>query len=173
MSRPRSDEPRHPREPEPYGVSPVPPVAPGTYGSVPYGTAPPLPYGTVPPAPYGTGPQVPYGSAAPASGAPAQPIRRSGWRTFWSIFVHELRETPRAAAEDLMFQLVELVVNVVVAAAVVGAFALVGYAVAGSTGAIIAGLIGFGVFLVVRILMYVGVVVGGIGWLVLSKKNRG
>ena len=163
MSRPAPSE-RWPRStPDSYGVAPAAPVP---YGSAPYGAVAPVPYEAM-------SPQVTYGiPAAPPAPAPPQPVRHSGWRTFWSIFVHELRDTPRAAAEDLMFQLLELVVNVVVAAAVVGAFALVGYAVAGSTGAIIAGLIGFGVFLVLRILMYVGVVVGGIGWLVVSKKNR-
>lgn len=117
---------------------------------------------------------APYGiPAAPPAPAPQQPIRHSGWRTFWSIFVHEMRPDPREIAGELLFQLLELAVNVVVAAAVIGVFALVGYAVAGSTGAIVAGLIGLGVFLVLRILVYVGIVVGGLGWLVLSRKNRG
>ena len=113
MSRPTADEP--------YGL-----VTP------PYGVAPdPAPYGTAPaPAPYGVAPATaPYGAGEPPRAPQAASTRQAG--SVRRAMADELRHLPRQMGHDLWQATLELLVEVGIAAVVVGIFALVGYAIGG------------------------------------------
>lgn len=122
--------------------------------------ASPEPYGVMPP------PPAPYGALAPApNAARARPFGPASRAALRSQLADDLRQTPRRMWEDFQVAALELLANVAVAAVVVGVFALVGYAIGGSTGAILAGLLGVGVFILLRVLVYAGMFVWGLGWL--------
>lgn len=112
------------------------------------------------PAPHG----APASAPAP-NAAPERPFGPASRATLRSQLADDLRQTPRRLWEDFQVAVLELLANVAVAAVVVGVFALVGYAIGGSTGAVLAGVLGIGVFILLRVLVYAGMFVWGLGWL--------
>ncbi|MEP7762349.1 hypothetical protein [Sanguibacter sp. 25GB23B1] len=116
----------------------------------------------MPPDHYGA---PPYGLPAPDA-AREEPHRRAGRSSFRSQLADDLRQAPRTMWVDFQAALLDLLANVAVAAVVVGVFSLVGYAIGGSTGALLAGLVGVGVFFVLRLVVYAGLFVWGLGWMV-------
>ena len=106
------------------------------------------------------------------TGPTADEPRRSDPRSaFRQAMGTELRGVPRQMGRDLWEATLELLVNGAVAAAIIGVFGLVGYAIGGATGALLGGLVGVGAFCIARGLVLAGVVAWVVAGLLLARRR--
>lgn len=126
----------------------------------------PQPYG-VTPAPYGVAPGPYAGPAFLPSAQALSPNRRSAARRA----ADGLLGFVRAIGSSLWETLQEILLAAALAAVPVGLFALLGYAIGGSTGAWLGAIAGVGVFYVLKFFVLVAIATWGASQL-LTRRRR-